>query len=631
MRVIFFLICFTSYSVIFSQQRGGNEALSGREGRERKENKRTVLDDSTKVIYGMKTTRYLLKNSYIDGDTTFITLDSSLTHFEKVSVDEKNYMRFQGLGNIGTPTYDFINFYPKTFELSSGLLSLDEYYLNSSIKKFYDTRSPFIDLSLFFGRNGRSLVDFTFSRNINKNWNFGFDIHRISADKQFSAEKTKGDKNITSSLFKIFTYHNSKNKRILFYSDYTSFRYSLFGTGGIDILSDNLPLELFTYNDFLTNLKDVESRERRGEFNAFINFKVANGFDVYNDITINKQLNGYFDDNYAQNVSYYNNFYLNNQHTSDSLNLMTFNNKIGIKGVLNNFNYNIFGNYRRVGFQYSSDSVSSNIDRLTLGGKLNFSKKKNKISTEIKIKSTGDYSFTGLLESKIFKIIYKSSLHEPEIIFRRYQGNHFRWDNNFKSSFVNVFDSRLLLNNEKFKFEPYAKLISVNDFIYLSDSRTPEQFSEVILVNHFGVDFSVQLFNNSINIENKYTYTILSESSSGVVNIPKHLNYSRIYYSGKWFEKSVPIQFGVNMYYRSKYFGNAFEPVLQSFFVQNSFPLDSYLMYNVFFNMQISNLRIFLKMDHFSQFDKFDGYFVTPYYPGQKKVLDLGVRWYFFN
>ena len=31
------------------------------------------------------------------------------------------------------------------------------------------------------------------------------------------------------------------------------------------------------------------------------------------------------------------------------------------------------------------------------------------------------------------------------------------------------------------------------------------------------------------------------------------------------------------------------------------------------------------------KFDKFDGYFVTPYYPAQKKVLDLGVKWYFFN
>ena len=38
-----------------------------------------------------------------------------------------------------------------------------------------------------------------------------------------------------------------------------------------------------------------------------------------------------------------------------------------------------------------------------------------------------------------------------------------------------------------------------------------------------------------------------------------------------------------------------------------------------------ANLRIFLKMNHFNQFDSFDGYFVTPYYPAQKKVLDLGV------
>ena len=47
--------------------------------------------------------------------------------------------------------------------------------------------------------------------------------------------------------------------------------------------------------------------------------------------------------------------------------------------------------------------------------------------------------------------------------------------------------------------------------------------------------------------------------------------------------------------------------------------------------MQVQNFRVFLKMTHFSQFDKFDGYFVTPYYPAQKKVLDLGVKWYFFN
>ena len=134
-----------------------------------------------------------------------------------------------------------------------------------------------------------------------------------------------------------------------------------------------------------------------------------------------------------------------------------------------------------------------------------------------------------------------------------------------------------------------------------------------------------------INLESRYTYNVLSESSENVLNIPDHHIYARLYYTGKWFDNSIPVQFGANTYYRSEYYGNGYEPALQSYYVQNSFMLEDYLRYNLFFNMQIKNLRISLKMTHFNQFDKFDGYFVTPYYPGQKKVLDLGVRWYFFN
>ena len=134
-----------------------------------------------------------------------------------------------------------------------------------------------------------------------------------------------------------------------------------------------------------------------------------------------------------------------------------------------------------------------------------------------------------------------------------------------------------------------------------------------------------------INLESRYTYNVISESSENVLNIPDHHIYARLYYAGKWFDNSIPVQFGANTYYRSEYYGNGYEPSLQSYYVQNSFMLEDYLRYNLFFNMQIKNLRISLKMTHFNQFDKFDGYFVTPYYPGQKKVLDLGVRWYFFN
>ena len=83
--------------------------------------------------------------------------------------------------------------------------------------------------------------------------------------------------------------------------------------------------------------------------------------------------------------------------------------------------------------------------------------------------------------------------------------------------------------------------------------------------------------------------------------------------------------------YRSEFYGDAYDPITQNFYVQNEFMLERYLRFDLFFTMQVNNLRIFLKMNHFNQFDSFDGYFVTPYYPAQKKVLDLGVRWYFFN
>ena len=104
----------------------------------------------------------------------------------------------------------------------------------------------------------------------------------------------------------------------------------------------------------------------------------------------------------------------------------------------------------------------------------------------------------------------------------------------------------------------------------------------------------------------------VSPDNHNIINTPKHNNYSKLYYSGNWFKNTIPVQFGVNMYFRSEYNGNAYDPSLQSYFVQNSFILQQYLRYNLFFNMQVKNFRVFLKMTHFNQFDRFNGYFATP-------------------
>ena len=166
MRAYFSIILIFLSIELMSQQRGQNINNRGSENKEEKS--RTILDDSTKTIYGMTTSRYISKDNFLSGDTTFITLDSSLTNIEKVSYDEINHFTYQSLGNIGTPLNNIFNYNTSTFSVTPGINSLENYYLFSSQAKFYDTKSPYIDLSLFFGGNGRSTVDFVFSRNINK-------------------------------------------------------------------------------------------------------------------------------------------------------------------------------------------------------------------------------------------------------------------------------------------------------------------------------------------------------------------------------------------------------------------------------------------------------------------------------
>ena len=630
MRTYFFIILIFSSIHTMSQQRGVQN-LDNRGSENKGEKSRTILDDSTKTIYGMNTSTYISKDNFLSGDTTFITLDSSLTNIEKTSFDEKNYFTYQSLGNIGTPLNNIFNYNSSDFSVVPGINSLDKYYLLSSEAKFYDTKSPYIDLSLFFGGNGRSMVDFVFSRNINKNWNIGFDIHRISADKQVAASKAKGDKNINSSLFKLFIYHKSNDEKLTLYSDFVSFRHQILGNGGVDVLTDSLPLEFFIYNDFNTRLNSIENLERRKRFNVFINYKLVDGLEIYNDFKYNTQQVDYLDENYIENSAFYNNFFNNNNFTSDSIKINSLNNRAGIRGLLGDVNYNFYANYKTFNYRYTDDLESNKFNEFYLGGIINLSRSQFDILADFKLKTTGDYSLLGKIESKILDISYYSGLHVPTLFHTSYSGNHFEWDNDFNSSFINSLEANLKVSSKHILFSPFIRMTSVKDYIYFSNERLPTQHNEVLFNNQFGINFNINFFNKTINLESRYSYNTVSKSSDEILSLPKHHLYSRLYYNGLWFDNSIPVQFGVNAYLLSEYYGNAYEPSLQTFYVQNNFLLENNLRFNLFYAMQVKNFRVFLKMTHFSQFDKFDGYFVTPYYPAQKKVLDLGVKWYFFN
>ena len=69
-----FLISMLAFSSIAQEREGTREREVNQEGL----NQRTILDDTTKIIYGMKTTSFISKENFLLSDTLFLILDSTL-------------------------------------------------------------------------------------------------------------------------------------------------------------------------------------------------------------------------------------------------------------------------------------------------------------------------------------------------------------------------------------------------------------------------------------------------------------------------------------------------------------------------------------------------------------------------
>jgi len=52
---------------------------------------------------------------------------------------------------------------------------------------------------------------------------------------------------------------------------------------------------------------------------------------------------------------------------------------------------------------------------------------------------------------------------------------------------------------------------------------------------------------------------------------------------------------------------------------------------DLFLNFKVQTFQFFVKSAHFNEGLTADGYFLTPYFTGIRRTLDLGVRWAFFD
>lgn len=589
-----------------------------------------IVDDSTKLVYGPTTSVYTYEKYVQEIDSIFFPIDTTIYNLEKFEFVQKSKIVYQNLGANGTALNPVYYQLPQTIGKIAGYEAFTPYFKSPENFKYYNSRSPFIDLNIGFGGNNRTLVDFSFSRNVNPQWNVGFDIVRLNTDKQIGAQTKIGDNNVQSTSIDFYTYYDSKNKKYTLLFHVLRFTHKVQETGGIKVNNLTDKRLFYQYLNSDIQLRSAGVEDVRTRFHLFQQYSLKPFFQLYYIFDKIKQENVFIDLNLSSTDNYYKNFFISPDSTIEIFTFDEIKNQVGIKGKFSSkLFYNTYLKRRDLNFKNNNLGNFGHVSENYIGGKIKYiHDKNNNIEGAFEILSGGEYLLSGQLNNKYFKAKYTSSVYKPSYFAERYSGNHYDWKNNFNSTFTNIIEGSSKFDLKIISLEPKVSFSTVNDFIYFDTTKVPLQ-AGLVVINNYSLAANLVIKKN-YHFDNLITFNNVTGNGADAFRIPEWSANGKWYYEGVAFDNYVQFQIGANLHWQSGFFAKAYDPITQQFHNQNNFKIDSYFVADIFLVFKVKRVSIFAKVVHVNQ-PREDGYMATPFYSGQQRVFDFGVHWLFFD
>jgi hypothetical protein len=638
------------------QQPFGNE--NDNENEEKNKNQaqgdpRKILDDSTKNIYGPNTTKFVLEKDIRFNRENYRELDTLINNFHNYNPVDRSGRLYQDLGTVGTAIRPYFYTIPQSIGITSGFHSYDPYFNSPDRIRYFDTKSPFTDLTFVLGGGERSFTDITFSRNINPLWNIGGDFKRITADRQVGPNIRRGDRQTESTAYDLYTRFRSKNEKYQLLANFSRLNQKINEIGGVN--TENGLLDPFSQEaDVL--LGSTRSNDYRYNIHLYQQYRFNIGLDAYHVVDYSKQRNSFIAGLGNKEVEFFEPAVLANDSTRDEANFRVITNELGFKGKQGVFYYNLFLKRRDLGYTYKiregitpqrqpvfSETGGGENENFA-GFNIRFDITRNKY-----LEFFGEYLIAAsYLESKddnlgrlganlnagLLNVSFSRQKYAPSLITQRFVSNHKSWNNKFNSINSDVLNANVPINLGFFSFRPQVTASRITNFVYFNEDKVPTQIeganNSVFLLSP-GADVNFSLFKRKINWENSVFYTVKSGKEADVFRIPEIFGVSRLYYANHLFNSNLQIAAGVEAFYRSDFMAMGFDPVTQQFHIQNDIMVNAYPAVDLFVNMRIKRVRVTAKMVHLNQGFPSTGYYATPLYPGQKRIFDFGVSWLFFD
>lgn len=589
-----------------------------------------ILDDSTKLVYGPTTSRYMYEGDLLHSDTLYHHIDTSIYNLEHFEFKDQSEIVYQDLGNNGTALRPIYYTGAETIGRTTGFEAYTPYVKQAADFKYYDSKSPFMELNIGFGGKGRNTVDFNFSRNINAQWNVGFDVHKISSNKLIGSA-TLRETQISGTGVDAYTFHSSKNSKYHLMFHAYKFEHKATETGGILLPADPEERDYFQYQNSNVNLRNAVSYDTRTRLHLYQEYSVAEFFEVFMVAERNNVENRYEDYPLSATPNYYDQMLIRTDSTLDASLFNEWKVRAGIKGRAGKrIFYSGYVKRRDIDFNYSYLDSFGHIAENYIGGDITlYVTETNALSGQAEVMDGGQYYFSGKYENNFLKASYTSSKSLPSFMSERYFGNHYEWSNSFADILSNTISGSLFYTFPVIRLEPAVQISTVDNYVYFGENKLPTQNSAVALINNYSVKADLSL-GKHFKLENKVIFNNVSGDGADAIRTPDWNYFGKWYYDNIVFNNYMEMQIGFDVRWQSAYYANAYDPITQQFYIQNDFEVPSFWTADLFFVMKAQKLALWVKVKYLNQ-KKEEGYFETPLYPATRRMIDLGLRWHFYD
>lgn len=620
----------------FPTQGARNRQIVNPEGEDQeKGGRRKLIDDSTKMVFGPKTTLNFLEKDVKRNRIQKTEVDTLLNNFHYYEPVAKSGWMYQDLGNIGSAARPLLFMLPRQIGMTSGFHVYDLYHRSADSMRYMDTKSPYTQMNAFFGGGNRNMLDIAFARNVNPRWNLGLNFNTIRARKMLNPSG-RDDLLADHVSYSFHTNYRSENGKYLLLANYSRMSHKVDEQGGIippEIDENSL---LFAYEDAKVWLRNSNARDLRQELHLYHEYELVKGWQLYHVIDRKNQLVTFESDLQSADSSFfrlYNPVRFNSQDSTFNSNRFSeWRNEAGFKGDLGPLYYNAFVKFRTGAMNSPFFEATNRFNEVYIGGAL-----RGEISKNWRFEAEGEYLLPsafrlhGLFVSPWLEASYTKGLYRPTSMQLLYSGNHHRWENDFSNIGVDQVNAVMKLDFARWSFRPNISISRINNFVFFDQQQQAQQSEGGIFILNPGLKFSFNIAKKFFWQGDIY-YTDISGAGKDNIRIPQTIVNTKIFYESPMFDENIFVQIGVEGRYRSDNLSDAYSPAIQQFYLQNTFNVFAYPVADLFFNARINRTRILLRFNHINiNTGAQPGYFVTPYFTGLRRALDIGISWPLFD